>query len=210
MKLTALFESSLAGYGMAYQILGSKPKDLVPDLFRPKGVERWYHRNSAMTMHHHERAETEFPAMPTNPSTLAEDAIKWTDQDSTVFKYRCVRGLVSEHSVNKFEFCPSLKVLGEFVEYYSNGETCSSKMVEHEGGPQAAINEIQPQLKQGHFALLFDNDHIYVLFNDKLNVLNNTKPWIPGEFEHLCAEGESRGIDKIYFEGIRDAVDRWY
>jgi hypothetical protein len=74
MKLTALHESTLAGYGMAYQVLGAKPKELVPDMFRPKGIERWYHRNSPLTLRHREQLETEFPSPSAEPSTLAESA----------------------------------------------------------------------------------------------------------------------------------------
>jgi hypothetical protein len=72
MKLTALHESTVSGYGMAYQILGAKPKELIPDMFRPKGPERWYHRESALTLRHREEIETEFPRSPQGTSTLNE------------------------------------------------------------------------------------------------------------------------------------------
>lgn len=72
MKLTSLHEASIAGYGMAYQILGAKPKELIPDLFQPRGVDRWYYRDSPLTLNHIETKETEFPVNEKITSTLVE------------------------------------------------------------------------------------------------------------------------------------------
>jgi hypothetical protein len=75
MKLATLHESSIAGYGMAYQIIGARPKDLVPDLFRPRAPERWYHPNSPMTMRHQPKQEDEFPAQDAEQEVFVE---AWT------------------------------------------------------------------------------------------------------------------------------------
>ena len=71
------------------------------------------------------------------------------------------------------------------------------------------IKNLSKSIIGGWYSLLWDERFIYVIFRNKIFKIKNANPWINKEFIPMVKYALSLGINKKYFDNLRNSIEKW-
>ena len=118
-----------------------------------------------------------------------------------------ILGLIDSQSLTR-TIPRAFHVLGDHEHEYVKGEICRGKKVSYRGELVEATRIIQDCIKRKHYALLWNNTQIAVIFKDAVFIEH--KPLRPTELELIIAYGKRYDIERAYFKAITKDIKDFY